>query len=39
VRRTLLPDPWFQEHYRLVQKLETDIYGSDGMLIFQRTPQ
>ena len=35
-RRGLLPDPRFQGRYRLLEKLETDIYGSDGMLIFQR---
>jgi len=35
-RRGLLQDERFQQEYRLVQKLETDIYGSDGMLIFQR---
>ena len=35
-RRGLLPDPRFQIRYRLVEKIETDIYGSDGMLIFQR---
>jgi hypothetical protein len=35
-RRALLTDPGFQAHYRLLDKLETDIYGSDGMLIFVR---
>jgi hypothetical protein len=35
-RRGLVPDPEFQDRYRLLRKLETDIYGSDGMLIFER---
>lgn len=35
-RRTLLVDPEFLKTYRLQQKIETDIYGSDGMLIYQR---
>jgi hypothetical protein len=35
-RRGLLPDADFQYRYRLLRKLETDIYGSDGMLIFKR---
>ncbi len=35
-RLGLLPDPRFQARYRLLEKLETDIYGSDGMLIFER---
>jgi hypothetical protein len=33
-RRGLLLDPAFREQYRLLRKLETDIYGSDGMLIY-----
>ena len=33
-RLGLLPDPQFQARYQLVEKLDTDIYGSDGMLIF-----
>jgi arabinofuranosyltransferase len=37
-RRGLLPDPRFQAHYRLLEKIETDIYGSDGMLVFERRP-
>ncbi len=36
-RRGLLPDPRFQAQYQLLEKIETDIYGSDGMLIFTRT--
>lgn len=35
-RRTLLLDPRFQAGYHLVEKIETDMYGSDGLLIFQR---
>ncbi|MEA3375248.1 MAG: glycosyltransferase family 39 protein, partial [Chloroflexota bacterium] len=37
-RRGLIPDPEFQDRYHLLKKLETDIYGSDGMLIFARAP-
>ena len=37
-RRGLLPDPRFQARYCLLEKIETDIYGSDGMLIFIRAP-
>lgn len=35
-RRGLLPDLRFQARYRLLEKIETDIYGSDGMLVFAR---
>jgi hypothetical protein len=35
-REGLLPDPRFQERYELLEKLETDIYGSQGMLVFTR---
>jgi hypothetical protein len=35
-RAGLLPDPGFQAQYQLLERLETDIYGSDGMLIFAR---
>jgi hypothetical protein len=35
-RRTFLLDPQFKAQYRLVQKIETDLYESDGLLIFQR---
>ncbi len=38
VRNSLLPDPWFQQQYTLLEKLATDIYGSDGMLVFKRRP-
>jgi arabinofuranosyltransferase len=36
VRNTLLPAAWFHRQYRLIAKLDTDIYGSDGLLIFER---
>jgi hypothetical protein len=35
-REGLLPDHRFQERYQLLTKLETNIYGADGMLIFTR---
>jgi hypothetical protein len=35
-RRTFLLDPQFKAQYRLVEKIETDLYESDGLLIFQR---
>jgi hypothetical protein len=35
-RKSLLPDPRFQTAYQLQAKVETDIYNSDGMLIFRR---
>ncbi len=35
-RRTLLVDPRFLAAYTLRQKIPTDIYGSDGMLVFKR---
>lgn len=35
-RKGLLVDPRFQSDYRLVQKIPTDMYGSDGMLIYVR---
>ena len=35
-RQGLLKDPRFQQAYRLRQKIPTDIYGSDGMLVFER---
>jgi hypothetical protein len=35
-RRGLMPDPRFQSRYQLLAKLDTDIYDSDGMLIYQR---
>ena len=38
-RRTLLVDADFQARYRLLETLPTDIYGSHGLLIFQRARQ
>lgn len=35
-RSGLLKDPRFLAAYHLLKKIPTDIYGSDGMLIFQR---
>lgn len=35
-RKGLLPDPRFQAAYVLREKIPTDIYGSDGMLIFEQ---
>ncbi|HEC35190.1 MAG TPA: hypothetical protein ENI39_01490 [Anaerolineae bacterium] len=35
-RRGLLPDPRFQARYRLLERIATDIYGSEGMLVFGR---
>jgi hypothetical protein len=35
-RRSLLPSTRFRRHYRLLETLDTHIYGSDGMLIFER---
>lgn len=37
-RRTLLKNPDFLSAYTLIRTLDTDMYGSDGMLIFQRNP-
>lgn len=35
-RNGLLKDPRFEEQYRLRQRIDTDIYDSEGMLIFER---
>ncbi len=35
-RRTLLQDQNFLRNYTLVKKIPTDIYGSEGMLIYHR---
>jgi hypothetical protein len=35
-RKGLLKDARFLENYRLLYKLPTDIYGSDGMLVYAR---
>jgi len=36
IRNTLLQDSRFQESYRLIQTIPTNIYGSKGMMIFAR---
>jgi hypothetical protein len=36
VRKSLLATPWFQDEYTLLDKLDTDIYDSDGMHIYMR---
>jgi hypothetical protein len=36
VRNGLLRDARFQAEYALLQRIPTDIYGSDGLLIFER---
>jgi hypothetical protein len=36
-RRDLVDDARFQSGYRLLDRLETKIYGSDGMLIYGRS--
>jgi hypothetical protein len=35
-RHTLLRDPEFQNAYALLEEIPTDIYGSDGMLVFAK---
>ena len=35
-RNTFIANEDFQATYRLVKKYDTDLYGSDGMLVFQR---
>ena len=35
-RNTLLPDERFGTDYELLTEIETDIYGSHGLLIFKR---
>ena len=36
-RNTLLQDPQFEIDYDLMEELSTDLYGSDGLLIFRRS--
>jgi hypothetical protein len=36
LRNGVLKDAQFQSRYRLVEKIPADIYGSDGLLVFQR---
>jgi hypothetical protein len=38
-RNSLLVDPGFVAHYRLQETIPTDIYGSRGMLVFERVAQ
>ncbi|HSR31894.1 MAG TPA: hypothetical protein VLY63_15120, partial [Anaerolineae bacterium] len=38
VRESLLSASWFADTYAVAEKLDTDIYGSDGMLIFEHNP-
>ena len=35
-RRTFLVDPRFQAAYVLDLKIDTELYGSDGLLIFRK---
>jgi hypothetical protein len=35
-RRTLLVDPRFLENYERIETFPTDLYGSEGMLVFHR---
>jgi hypothetical protein len=37
IRNTLLRDPRFLEQYTLIRKWPTDLYGSEGLLLFERT--
>ena len=37
-RKTFLVDETFNQTYELYKKIPTEIYGSDGMLIFRRNP-
>jgi len=38
-RLGLLIDPRFSQAYKLKQKIPTDIYGSDGLLVYERIDQ
>jgi arabinofuranosyltransferase len=38
VRNTLLRSPAFAQQYELYRRWPTDIYGSDGMMVFRRKP-
>jgi hypothetical protein len=35
-RLGLLRDPEFTEHYTLIRTIPTDLYGSEGMLVYRR---
>jgi hypothetical protein len=37
-RKGLLKDPGFLQEYQLLNKIPTDIYGSDGLLIYRKKP-
>jgi hypothetical protein len=37
-RAGLFKDDCFWQDYQLINKIDTDIYGSDGMLIFEKKP-
>ncbi len=37
-RDGLLKDPRFIQEYQLIEKIPTDVYGSDGMLLYRRAP-
>jgi hypothetical protein len=39
IRNTLLKDPEFLQHYTLVHKWPTDLYGSNGLLLFRRNQE
>ena len=39
IRNTLLRDRAFLEQYTLVRKWQTDLYGSDGLLLFEQNAQ
>jgi len=36
VRSGLMQQPRFQQLYQLKEKIPTDIYGSDGLLVFEK---
>jgi len=38
IRKTLLADERFEQRYLKLAQYQTDIYGSEGMLIYQRVP-
>ena len=35
-RNTLMKNAQFLQQYQLLEKIDTDLYGSEGMLIFER---
>jgi hypothetical protein len=39
IRRTLLSTEAFNQRYELLERFETDIYSSEGMLIYQRVSE